>query len=124
MSISTNPANAGTATSSEAGPAKAGPAGGTATQIATTLRGGEWLLKSSDPSSVFTPERLSEEHRLIAQTVNDFVDKEVLPVLDRLEEKDWISPVPSCGAPATSGCSAWTSPKHTAACRWTKSRRW
>src|SRR3954466_9234818 len=54
-----------------------------------TLRGGEWLLKSSDPAGVFTPERLSEEHRLIAQTVNDFVDKEVLPVLDRLEEKDW-----------------------------------
>src|SRR5262249_35866342 len=89
MSISTNPANAGTATSSEAGPAKAGPAGGAATQIATTLRGGEWLLKSSDPADVFTPERLSEEHRLIAQTVNDFVEKEVLPVLDRLEEKDW-----------------------------------
>src|SRR5499427_4427238 len=61
----------------------------TATPAASTLRGGEWLLKSSDPSAVFTPERLSEEHRLIAQTVNDFVDKEVLPVLDRLEEKDW-----------------------------------
>src|SRR6476661_4019315 len=57
--------------------------------VGSTLRGGEWLLKSSDPSGVFTPERLTEEHRLIAQTVNDFVDKEVLPVLDRLEEKDW-----------------------------------
>src|SRR5262245_30954236 len=55
----------------------------------STLRGGEWLLKSSDPAGVFTPERLTEEHRLIAQTVSDFVDKEVLPVLDRPEEKDW-----------------------------------
>ncbi len=55
----------------------------------TLLRGGEWLLQGSDPASVFTPERTTEEHRLIAQTVADFVNNEVLPVLDRLEEKDW-----------------------------------
>jgi len=55
----------------------------------TLLRGGEWLLQGSDPASVFTPERTTEEHRLIAQTVADFVSNEVLPVLDRLEEKDW-----------------------------------
>ena len=53
------------------------------------LRGAEWLLKRSDPSTVFTPERLSEEPRLIAQTVTDFVNQEVLPQLDRLEQKDW-----------------------------------
>jgi alkylation response protein AidB-like acyl-CoA dehydrogenase len=58
----------------------------TATSI---LRGGEWLLESSEPDTVFTPERLTEEHRLIAQTADEFVDKEVLPVLDRLEQKDW-----------------------------------
>src|SRR5262245_53158731 len=55
----------------------------------TLLRGGEWLLQASDPSGVFTPERTTEEHRLIGQTVTDFVDKEVLPVLDQLEQKDW-----------------------------------
>jgi alkylation response protein AidB-like acyl-CoA dehydrogenase len=60
------------------------PSAGTA-----LLRGGEWLLKSTDPATVFTPERLTEEHRLIAQTVTDFVNAEVLPVLDRLEQKDW-----------------------------------
>ncbi len=54
-----------------------------------TLRGGEWLLKASEPDAVFTPEQITEEHRLIAQTVSDFVDHEVLPVLDRLEQKDW-----------------------------------
>ena len=55
----------------------------------TLLRGAEWLLQSSDPAEVFTPERLTDEHRLIGQTVTDFVDKEVLPVLDQLETKDW-----------------------------------
>ena len=61
----------------------------TTSTVAPTLRGGEWLLQASDPGAVFTPEQLNEEHRLIAQTVTDFVDNEVLPVLDRLEQKDW-----------------------------------
>jgi alkylation response protein AidB-like acyl-CoA dehydrogenase len=53
------------------------------------LRGGEWLLLSVDAASVFTPERMTDEHRLIGRTVHDFVDNEILPVLDRLEQKDW-----------------------------------
>ena len=53
------------------------------------LRGGEWLIETSDTESVFTPERLTEEHRLIARTAQDFVDNEILPMLDRLEDKDW-----------------------------------
>jgi alkylation response protein AidB-like acyl-CoA dehydrogenase len=61
----------------------------TTTSAVPALRGGEWLLQPSDPSTVFTPEQLSEEHRLIAQTVSDFVSNEVLPALDRLEQKDW-----------------------------------
>src|SRR5687768_11428871 len=61
----------------------------TATPALAILRGGEWLLQTSNPADVFTPARLSEEHRLIAQTVVDFVNNEVLPVLDRLEQKDW-----------------------------------
>jgi alkylation response protein AidB-like acyl-CoA dehydrogenase len=61
----------------------------TTVAASTQLRGGEWLLQSSDPADVFTPERTTEEHRLIGQTVTDFVVKEVLPVLDQLEQKDW-----------------------------------
>ncbi|MBS1819875.1 MAG: acyl-CoA dehydrogenase family protein [Acidobacteria bacterium] len=55
----------------------------------SALKGGEFLLQPSVPASVFTPERLTDEHRMIAATVRDFVNGEVLPVLDRLEEKDW-----------------------------------
>ena len=61
-----------------------------ATTIAEkTQRGGEWLLQSADAASVFTPEQLTEEHRLIARTAEEFIGNEVLPVLDRLEQKDW-----------------------------------
>ena len=38
---------------------------------------------------MFTPERLTEEHRLIAKTTRDFVRDEVLPQIDQLETKDW-----------------------------------
>ena len=61
----------------------------TAPSTTSTLRGGEWLLQPATADSVFTPERLTDEHRLIGQTAQEFVDKEILPVLDRLEEKDW-----------------------------------
>src|SRR5512142_1719640 len=58
----------------------------TATSI---LRGGAWLLESSEPEAVFTPERMTEEQRMIGQTAQEFVDGEILPQLDRLEQKDW-----------------------------------
>jgi len=56
---------------------------------ATIQRGGEWLLQSAEAASVFTPEQLTEEHRLIARTAEEFITNEVLPVLDTLEQKDW-----------------------------------
>jgi len=61
----------------------------TTARAIATLRGGEWLIRDSDADSVFTPERLTPEHRLIAQTTEAFVDNEVLPRLDRLEQKEW-----------------------------------
>jgi alkylation response protein AidB-like acyl-CoA dehydrogenase len=61
----------------------------TETTPTSNLRGGEWLIAGSTPEETFTPERLSDEHRMIGQTVTDFVNNEVLPVLDRLEQKDW-----------------------------------
>ena len=61
----------------------------TASKSAELLRGGEWLLKDTSADAVFTPERLTEEHRLIAQTAQQLVDNEILPVLDRLEKKEW-----------------------------------
>jgi len=55
----------------------------------TTVRGGSWLIDDTPVDSVFTPERLSDEHRLIGQTADEFMSNEVLPALERLEQKDW-----------------------------------
>jgi alkylation response protein AidB-like acyl-CoA dehydrogenase len=62
---------------------------GISTASSLQLRGGEWLLRQVSPSDVFTPEQRTDEHRLIAQTVDGFITNEVLPVVDRLEQKDW-----------------------------------
>jgi len=53
------------------------------------IRGGAWLLEPGDPASVLTPERLSDELRLIGQTAREFAAKEVVPNINRLEQKDW-----------------------------------
>jgi alkylation response protein AidB-like acyl-CoA dehydrogenase len=52
-------------------------------------RGAAWLLESAEAASVLTPERLSDEHRLIGQTAREFAEKEIIPGIDRLEKKDW-----------------------------------
>ena len=64
-------------------------------------RGGEWLIKETDPASVMTRERITDEHRMIEQTAAEFMTGEVLPVLDRLEQKDWAlnrTLLKKCGA--------------------------
>lgn len=64
-------------------------------------RGGEWLVATTDPASVMTRERITEEHRLIEQTTADFMNGEVLPQLERLEQKDWAlnrQLLEACGA--------------------------
>jgi alkylation response protein AidB-like acyl-CoA dehydrogenase len=52
-------------------------------------KGGSWLLDTTSPDDVLTPERLTDEQRLIAQTVHEFTTNEVVTVIDRLETKDW-----------------------------------
>ena len=69
--------------------------------VDTAVKGGAWLIEEAPLSSVFTREKLTDEQRLIAQTADEFVSNEVLPALDRLEQKDWALArqlVERCGA--------------------------
>ena len=50
--------------------------------------GGEFLITDATPEDVFTPEDFTEEHRMIYETAKDFVTKEIVPHIERLEEKD------------------------------------
>ncbi|HQZ39644.1 MAG TPA: acyl-CoA dehydrogenase family protein [Vicinamibacterales bacterium] len=60
-----------------------------ATDAVKMTRGGAWLIEETDPVTVVTPEKQTDEHTLIGQTAAEFIDGEVLPVVDRLEQKDW-----------------------------------
>lgn len=48
-------------------------------------KGGSFLLNSTDPQSVFTPEDFTEEHQMIARTVSGFVTDKILARIDDLE---------------------------------------
>jgi len=54
-----------------------------------TVKGGAWLIEETDPATVMTPEKMTDEHRMIQQTAIEFVDGEILPVNEQLEKKDW-----------------------------------
>jgi len=50
--------------------------------------GGEFLITDAAPSDVFTPEDFTEEHKMILDTGNEFVKNEVIPNMDKIEQKD------------------------------------
>ncbi len=59
----------------------------TATLTKPAAKGGSFLLESPQPSDVFTPADLTDDQRLIGQTAEEFVLKEVFPFIKDLENK-------------------------------------
>ncbi len=59
----------------------------TATLTKSAARGGSFLLESPQPGDIFTPADLTDDQKLIGQTAEEFVLKEVLPLVKDLEEK-------------------------------------
>src|SRR6516164_9261601 len=60
-----------------------------ATSVLTkpAAKGGSFLLESPAPQDVFTPADLTDDQKLIGQTAEEYVVKEVLPVVKDLETK-------------------------------------
>ncbi len=52
----------------------------------TFLKGGEFLVKSSDYRDMFVPEDFNEEQLMIRDTVRSFVEQEVMPFTERIEK--------------------------------------
>src|SRR6266487_1276011 len=53
------------------------------------IAGGSFLLETRQPQEVFTPEDFSEQHRLIAQTAEEFAQNEIIPNIEKMEHKDF-----------------------------------
>ena len=59
------------------------------TKTVEWVRGGSFLIEDIAPDQVFTPEDFTEEHEMIAKTTEDFVEHEVLPLVDKLENHEF-----------------------------------
>ena len=69
-------------------------------EVTTLKRGGSFLLEDSAAEDVFTPEDFSEEQIMIRDMAEQFVEEEVLPQQEKIENKEWdvtVSLLRRCG---------------------------
>lgn len=52
------------------------------------LRGGEFLVKDSTPTDIFTPEEFDADQLMVLETVEEFIEKRVLPNSEKIEKLD------------------------------------
>jgi alkylation response protein AidB-like acyl-CoA dehydrogenase len=52
------------------------------------LKGGEFLIKDTDPQTVFIPEELNEEQKMMNEAAREFVEKEIWPRLDAIDKQE------------------------------------
>jgi alkylation response protein AidB-like acyl-CoA dehydrogenase len=57
--------------------------------MAKEIKGGGFLVDELTGEDIFTPEDFSEEHLMIAKTTEDFVEGEVLPLIEKLENHEF-----------------------------------
>ncbi|MFL6518232.1 MAG: acyl-CoA dehydrogenase family protein, partial [Bacillus sp. (in: firmicutes)] len=58
-------------------------------QTEKIIKGGSFLIEDISYDRLFTPEDFTEEHLMIAKTAEDFVEKEVVPQLEHLENHEF-----------------------------------
>ncbi|MDR7237874.1 acyl-CoA dehydrogenase family protein [Neobacillus drentensis] len=58
-------------------------------QTEKVIKGGSFLIEDISYERLFTPEDFTEEHLMIAKTAEDFVEKEVVPQLEHLENHEF-----------------------------------
>jgi alkylation response protein AidB-like acyl-CoA dehydrogenase len=54
--------------------------------MATTIQGGEWIIKEVKAEDVFIPEEFNEEQLMVRDMCTQFLDTEVLPVVERMDK--------------------------------------
>lgn len=54
---------------------------------ATVTRGGEFLVKDSDPTAIFVPEDFNEEQSMVRESVIDFIKNEIYPNDEKIQKQ-------------------------------------
>lgn len=52
------------------------------------LKGGEFLVADADFRTTFSPEEFDEEQQMVSQMVEDFIQQDIFPNLDKLEKQE------------------------------------
>ena len=55
----------------------------------TIVKGGEFIIKENNSQDVFTPEDFTDEQVLMKESVQEFINREILPNKERFEKKDY-----------------------------------
>src|SRR5579872_6455531 len=58
-------------------------------QLTAVIKGGSFLISETGADDVFTPEDFSEEQAMIRDMTDQFVADEVVPQVEKIEQKDW-----------------------------------
>ena len=58
----------------------------TTTEKKQSVKGAEWLIKESAAADTYIPEDFDEEQRMVKEMCYSFLDSEILPVLDRIDQ--------------------------------------
>ncbi|MDB5224217.1 MAG: Butyryl-CoA dehydrogenase, partial [Chitinophagaceae bacterium] len=58
------------------------------TSTNSLLKGGEWLIKESNAFETFTPEDYTEEQLMVRDMCIQFLNTEVIPVVDRIDKME------------------------------------
>jgi alkylation response protein AidB-like acyl-CoA dehydrogenase len=53
-----------------------------------TIKGGEFVIRETSYQDIFIPEEFDEEQLMIQKTCEDFIEAEVLPILDRIDAQE------------------------------------
>jgi len=59
------------------------------------IKGGEFLVKETEPSEIFIPEEFTEEQMMIKQSCQDFLDQEIYTRLDEIDSMKYPDLMPS-----------------------------
>ena len=58
-------------------------------EIKNISQGGGFIVKETAANTVFTPEDFSEEQLMMKESVQEFVDRDIVPNRERFEQKDY-----------------------------------
>jgi alkylation response protein AidB-like acyl-CoA dehydrogenase len=56
--------------------------------MTTKIKGGEFLIKETNAADIFIPEEKNEEQNMMADMTRDFLNHDVVPILDRIDQQE------------------------------------